>query len=1263
MSTRRSCCSPEPGARIARGRWIALALIAAGQLVYAQDQQIRGKVVMADGSPLPKPAQIERSCGGRVPVHIASTNAKGEFTWLEAGHTFSQGGECIWRAVLKGYDSSILDMEDIQRSTNVPDFVLSHAGEEIPFEAATVWNRASAALKAGRCADAEADLRALSNQYRQAGPIWAQLGFSLACLERLPEARQAYERAIQAAPWYLLAYHHLAVLDLNAEDYPSASKTLDAALKKGSSARIYLDQAEVRYNQRRPDAEHSALQAIALDTKRELPRAEYVLGLILMGGEDKAGAAAHLRRFLEIAPGAPEAADARARLRRLESADRDAEAAEAQLAPEGPSADPSLEADANGEAGVPGGLKGLAATARLDRTPAAKDFFREYCRAIMLESMYAGRNDISDFTQTLQAYLGAVLELSRMAGGNARPEAGEPGQIVLSAATVADYAATADVMKLFGWRKSPKGIEGFEPSELAEDSSRQLLPRMLGLDETEMFRSLADHGAFRIEIRNDRAPLAEAHALRAYAGKLPPGGYAELFLRNPRLAMAYVGLASMNSQAAAALTSSVGLRVLVSRYAELISSFGEAFAVENGRAVVPGGAAAEPVWQGLAGVGVADPKKFFLALLDKDQGRLAAFYWAVSRGDEAHQRFFTRAAAAGRYYDWYRNSPELRGERFAMSRPGWRPALFRDFPLDGAGNPYYPGGKAAWIDPARPDDEALLASPALEWLPRVAAIERARKAPFDAESAGLLSKRFSTWRGLAPYFEELPALGAAEFQALAAFETLVLSRPSGARNAIMGEWHALVKLIELGMRSGVLDAAAGARAFRSVCESLAAPDHAAGALTALRSFAPGGGDLEEAVKTGLLRMDESRREAFQQIREFQGLPSLAAPGLKGDAVMAALSGAVYAALLDPGLLLVTDDPKLVARHAFAAAPGRQGLFADTALVRQNRAPGSFFAGGFMTFEEAAKGLPRAGTAAPPAENRAAAVTAAVAAAMPPAPAAHGPATPPSDGSYVFRTSARLVEVSATVMDAAGNYADDLKREDFRIVDAGVPVQLSAFENHSSGISVALLLDTTGSMVSTLPALRSSALRLIEDLRPVDWVAVYGFNTQVSELQAFTRNRELAKRSILRTHAAGSTGLYDALLRVSHDLSGRTGKKAIVVFTDGEDNASVLTAEIAINRAKREGVPIYTIAHGGGIADARTGELSGMADSTGALSFAIREPNEIRGVFEHIARDLVHGYLLTFQPPPDTQGKWRPIKVNLPNIENRYVRARQGYYPE
>jgi Ca-activated chloride channel family protein len=1259
-------------------RSIALAfLLAAGQLAYCQDRLISGKVVMEDGSPPPKSARIERSCGGRVPVHVASANAKGEFSWTEAGAAWSVN-ECIWRAVLAGYESTVLDAGTLQNSARVPDFVLYRQGENVPPEAATRWNRAAQAMNSQRWTDAETDLRALSAQFPQTAPIWTQLGQALARQERLPEARQAYQRAIQAVPWYLPSYHLLAVLDLDAGDYEAASKTVEAGLKKGSSALLYLDQAEIRYNRHDASAEHSALQAIALDTKHELPRAEYVLGLILSAGEDKLSAVAHLRRFLGAAPNAPEAESARARLRALEAGAQ--EVVEEPIAPETASANPDLELDANGEVGIPGGLRGLAAAARMNRRPAPKDFFLEYCRTVAAEAENPGRSGVSGFTQAVQAYLSAVLELE---GHAARPdfvhfdapvlsalanlqrntgEAASPReskQIVLSTDTAENYSATGDVLKLFGWRPSPKGVAGFEPSELAQDSARQLVPMALGIDETEMFRSLSDGGAFRIEIRDGRAPLVEARAWRSLMGKLPPGGFAEAFLRNPRFALTYVGLASMNGEAAASVIGGIGLRALVARYAEPIATFGEAFAVERGRAAVPGGTAAEPVWQRLAGASPADPKAFFRALLDKDQGRLAVFYWAVWRGDEAHRRFFTSdSGVAQRFYDWYRNSPELR-DRVSQARAGWRQELFRNLPLDEAGKLYFPGGKAVWMDAARPEDEALPAAPALEALAPVAALERARKAPLDAESARLLAGHYSSWRSLFPYFEELPALGAAEFQALAAFETSTSARPAAAQNAVMGEWHSLLKLIELGTRSGSLDSAAGGRAFRATCESLAAPDHAAGAMAALRSFASGANDLEEAVRNGVLRLTGERGEAYRQVREIQGTPSLSTPGLAGRAVLAALSGAVYAALLHPLDLLVMEVRDLPARHKFTLGMRGPVIFAPTNIVLQHEDPGSYFAGGFMTFEEAAKGLARADALKPTAGTE---LTAAASAPTPPA-AAPVAAPPPAETSYVFRANARLVEISATVMDTFGHYVDDLKAEDFRVVDAGAAVEIAAFENHAAGVSVALLLDTTGSMFSTLPALRSSALRLIEDLRPVDWVGIYGFNSAVAELQPFTRNRNLAKRAILRTHAAGSTAMYDALVRVAHDLSGRPGKKAIVVFTDGEDNASALTAEIAINRAKRDGVPLYTIAQGGGVADARTGELSGMSDTTGGLSFAIRNPDEIRGVFEHISRDLLHGYLLTFQPPPDTLHKWRPLKVSLPKIENRLVRARQGYYPD
>ena len=256
-----------------------------------------------------------------------------------------------------------------------------------------------------------------------------------------------------------------------------------------------------------------------------------------------------------------------------------------------------------------------------------------------------------------------------------------------------------------------------------------------------------------------------------------------------------------------------------------------------------------------------------------------------------------------------------------------------------------------------------------------------------------------------------------------------------------------------------------------------------------------------------------------------------------------------------------------------------------------------------------------------------------------------------------------MEVYATVTDYRGLYVDDLEADNFVVLDAGSPVKVAAFESRTAGVSVALLMDTTGSMKAALPALKNSALKLIGDLRTVDSVAVYSFNSEVTELQPFTRNRDMAERAVLRTAAAGATGLYDALARVARDLSGRAGKKAIVVFTDGVDNASALTADAAIKRAKSEGVAIYTVAQGAAASSTELlAQLQGVAAATGGLAFAIKDPGEMRAVFARISQDLQHGYLLAFQPAPDAMHKWRPIQVSLVVPALRTVRAREGYYP-
>jgi Ca-activated chloride channel family protein len=222
----------------------------------------------------------------------------------------------------------------------------------------------------------------------------------------------------------------------------------------------------------------------------------------------------------------------------------------------------------------------------------------------------------------------------------------------------------------------------------------------------------------------------------------------------------------------------------------------------------------------------------------------------------------------------------------------------------------------------------------------------------------------------------------------------------------------------------------------------------------------------------------------------------------------------------------------------------------------------------------------------------------------------------------------------------------------------------AFEPRSSEVSVVLLLDTTGSMYAALPALKNAAMKLIGELRPADSVAVYSFNDTVNELQSFTADKDAAKRAVLSTQAFGDTALYDALTRVGRDLSTRAGKKVIVVFTDGNDNSSTLTANTSIERAKAAGVPVYTIAQGEALTHPEfLKQLATVSKATGGVSFAIEKPSEIRAVFEKVSADLTHGYLLVFQPAPVEVHDWRTIEVGLKGAKKYKIRARDGYYPE
>jgi hypothetical protein len=204
---------------------------------------------------------------------------------------------------------------------------------------------------------------------------------------------------------------------------------------------------------------------------------------------------------------------------------------------------------------------------------------------------------------------------------------------------------------------------------------------------------------------------------------------------------------------------------------------------------------------------------------------------------------------------------------------------------------------------------------------------------------------------------------------------------------------------------------------------------------------------------------------------------------------------VYAAVLDPDALLISEDPNALSRHRFVTSSDARGreVFFPTILQRTEKRSPSRLAGGFMTLEETAAGLSvhKVRTLAAPVGPRSQKLPR----------AASAPASQSAEA--VFRVNGQLVEVLATVTDSRGRYADDLRPSQFTVSDSGKPVPIVSFENRATPVSVALLFDSTGSMQNALPPLKSAALRLVKEMRPVDALAVYTFNSTVSELQPFT----------------------------------------------------------------------------------------------------------------------------------------------------------------
>lgn len=272
-------------------------------------------------------------------------------------------------------------------------------------------------------------------------------------------------------------------------------------------------------------------------------------------------------------------------------------------------------------------------------------------------------------------------------------------------------------------------------------------------------------------------------------------------------------------------------------------------------------------------------------------------------------------------------------------------------------------------------------------------------------------------------------------------------------------------------------------------------------------------------------------------------------------------------------------------------------------------------------------------------------------------------TMPAAQQALFRSAATTVGIYATVVDREGRLVPDLREEHFEVYDNGVLQPLTLFKSDVQPFSVVAMLDTSGSMTMNYEFLKTAAERFVLRLLPDDRARIGSFSDKILISPQFTGDRDDLVRYIHNDIQYGNpTYLWDAIDTSMSALAGRTGRRVVLVFTDGEDDKSERKGYDDIEeRAQREGFMVYAIGLEGEVFGRRTRpdrHLRQLAAVTGGGYFELKETAELNSTFTRVADELHRQYVMGFSPRA-LDGTLHKLEVRL-KVPGMTVRARQSY---
>lgn len=302
---------------------------------------------------------------------------------------------------------------------------------------------------------------------------------------------------------------------------------------------------------------------------------------------------------------------------------------------------------------------------------------------------------------------------------------------------------------------------------------------------------------------------------------------------------------------------------------------------------------------------------------------------------------------------------------------------------------------------------------------------------------------------------------------------------------------------------------------------------------------------------------------------------------------------------------------------------------------------------------------------------------------------------------IVHVTVNMVQLDVAVTNKRGHYVTGLKPQDFAIYEDGIREKIAAFGEEDGttivlsrpgsggkvplvggpsrgrlavhrtispggpGASVFILFDTSNYMFKGFALARDAIAKFVRSLDPSDRVAFYSYSRDFFRACRLTSNREKVLRGVGATVAGDDAALYDALLWTLEDAGKYSGRRVVVVFSNGPDDASLVSPEDVRELAQSEGIPIYMISTRAAERDPlSTAVFRRISSSTGGKAYFARHWQDQEKAFASIRADLAHLYTLSYYPAPNSNFGWRKITVKLIGKKFRkdHIRTRSGYRP-